>query len=90
MSTSQIIQSRAAPTRPAPHPLFPGARLLERARKRIIDFMTRLERRRAETDLMALDDRMLKDIGIDRAGIKWAVMATKRDQSRGTPLRPSE
>lgn len=90
MSTSQMSQSTAAPTRSALHPLSPGARLIERARNRIVDFMTHLERRRAEADLIALDDRMLKDIGLDRSDIKWAVMVGMPDQSRGTRSRRSE
>lgn len=90
MSISEMSQSTTASLRSARHPAFAGMKLLERARERVADFMARLERRRAENELLTLDDRMLKDIGIDRGGIKWAVMAERRDRERRTGSRFSD
>jgi len=37
-----------------------------------------LNAKKAETELQCLDDRMLKDIGINRGDIKWIVRHQKR------------
>lgn len=50
-------------------------------------YRSRRERRAAKAQLMALDDHMLKDIGLDRSEIDSVLLDTSRERSRGT--RPS-
>lgn len=45
------------------------------------------DRRAAKAQLKALDDHMLKDIGLDRSEIESVLLDTSRERSRGT--RPS-
>ena len=56
-----------------------GRLLLGRARQAIAWLEDRRRMRRAVHELMALDDRMLKDIGVTRADIIFAV---RRDPQR--------
>lgn len=57
----------------------------------IAAFIAYRARCRAEAELMALDDRTLKDMGLYRCGIKSALMACADDaqqrQIAGRPLR---
>jgi uncharacterized protein YjiS (DUF1127 family) len=82
MSTLQISTTKADSSESELHAGPAGAGLLNRVWEGIAAFVAYLALRRAEMELMALDDRMLKDIGIDRAGIKWALMMDARDRSR--------
>lgn len=82
MSTAEMSGPATTPLRSALHPPIPETRMLAWARAKLLAVVVRLESRRAESELMELDDRMLKDIGIDRAGIKWAVKTEMRDRRR--------
>ncbi|HKF74412.1 MAG TPA: DUF1127 domain-containing protein [Stellaceae bacterium] len=50
-----------------------GAFLLAVARRGVAWYRTRRRMRRAVAELMALDDRMLADIGVSRSEIPYAV-----------------
>jgi uncharacterized protein YjiS (DUF1127 family) len=60
------------------------ARSLSKAARRAIDaFVAWRAFRRAESELMALDDRALKDIGLDRSEIGSALMDDAQERRNG-------
>lgn len=53
----------------------------------IADFICYRALQAAEAELMALDDRMLKDIGLDRSEIKSVLLNARQDLLRRRALR---
>lgn len=62
---------------------LPGLSLLRAVRKATAAFVAYRAFRRAESDLMALDDHALKDIGLDRSEIGSALLDHAQERRNG-------
>lgn len=49
----------------------------------LTSLLRRSEKRRAYTDLLALDDRMLRDIGLDRSDLHLMMAGTRTAHPQG-------
>ena len=90
MNNTLLVKSGAAspPLKDMPNQLSPYAGYVGRGILRLWHaYRAHRERRAAKAQLMALDDHMLKDIGLDRSEIDSVLLDTSQDRRRGT--RPS-
>jgi uncharacterized protein YjiS (DUF1127 family) len=83
MSTLATGKTTAEPLWTSAHPHVIGRNILNAMKRAIAAILVDRALRKAEAALMALDDRMLKDIGLDRSEIGSMLMDGAAERRNG-------